>query len=84
MGNVTETCNGTWGAGVSINKRPVTTISCIKSLSNWPNEAKNSCVLRLLISVIYVGQHEAPLDGAGCRIPRACSTPPGQAKPSYR
>ena len=61
--------------------RPVTTISCIKILSSWPNEAKNSCVLRLLISVIYVGQHEAPLDGAGCRISRACSTPPGQAKP---
>ena len=46
------------GAGV---KRPVTTISCIKILSNWLNEAKNSCVLRLLISALW-GQHEAPLD----------------------
>src|SRR6266511_3664087 len=38
------------GAGVSIGKRPVTTINCIKILSSSPNEAKNSCVLRLLIS----------------------------------
>jgi hypothetical protein len=49
------------GAGVSIGKRTVTTISCIKILSICPNEAKNSCVLPLLISRHYVGQHEAPL-----------------------
>ena len=54
------------GAGV---RCPVTTISCIKILSSWPNEAKNSCVLRLLISVIYVGQHEAPLDAPAAGSP---------------
>ena len=33
------------GAGI---RRLVTTISCIKILPSWPNEAKNSCVFRLL------------------------------------
>jgi hypothetical protein len=33
------------GAGV---RRSVTTISCMKILPSWPNEAKNSCVFRLL------------------------------------
>ena len=49
----------------------VTTISCIKILSNWLNEAKNSCVLRLLISR---WQYEAPLDyRAGCRMLNAAA-----------
>ena len=43
------------GAGVSIGKRLFTTISCMQILSSWPNEAKNSCVLRLLIFRHYVG-----------------------------
>ena len=47
MGNERETCNGTWRWRQA---RAVATISCIKILSNWPNEAKNSCVLRRLIS----------------------------------
>jgi hypothetical protein len=55
MGNESETCNGS-GADVSIGKRPVATISCIKILSSRLNEAKNSFVLRLLISRQYVGQ----------------------------
>jgi hypothetical protein len=40
------------GGGV---RCPATTISCIKILPSWPNEAKNSCVLRQLISVHYEG-----------------------------
>jgi hypothetical protein len=62
MGNETETCNGAWRLASVLVSAPVTTISCTKILSNWPNEAKNSCVLRLLISSRREGgQHEAPL-----------------------
>ena len=55
-----------------------TTISCIKILSSWPNEAKNSCVLRLLISVSMWGSTKRR--SIGCRISRACSTPPSRQR----
>ena len=46
------------GASVSIGKRY--NYKLHKDSASWPNEAKNSCVLRLLISPSQ-GQHEAPL-----------------------
>jgi hypothetical protein len=39
-------------------------------LSSWPNEAKNSCVLRLL-----VGQTRSAARCAGCRISRVAEAP---------
>ena len=41
----------------------------IRFLSTWPNEAKNSCVFRLLISVIIWGS-TAPLDAPAAGLPR--------------
>ena len=48
-------------------QRPITIISCIKILPSWPNEAKNSRVLRLLISVPRTGQ-SAPWPRPLCRL----------------
>jgi hypothetical protein len=58
-----------------------TTISCTKILPSWPNEAKNSCVLRQLISVIMRGaaRSAARFTAPAARIYRACSTPPRNA-----
>ena len=57
----------------------VTTISCMKILRSWPNEAKNSCVLWLLISCrrdVGGGTKRR----VGCRISCACSTPPSRPR----
>jgi hypothetical protein len=60
--------NMQWHALASV----VTTKSCIKILSSWLNEAKNSCVLPLLISSRrdWAGSTKRR---SGCRISRACS-----------
>jgi hypothetical protein len=71
MVNETETCNGTWRAAAS-GKCPVTTESCIKILSNWLNEAKDSFVLRQLISRHYVGQARSAARSP-LRLPRGGS-----------
>jgi hypothetical protein len=76
------------GAGFSIGKRPVTTISCIKILSSWLNEAKNSCVLRLLISSRRDGAASAaPAEGSPAHAQRrhpdrALVHRAGRAKPA--
>ena len=75
MGNERETCNGTWRwrQASSYNYK------LYKILSNWPNEAKNSCVLRLLISCrrdVGGGTKRR----VGCRISCACSTPPSRPR----
>ena len=62
--------------------RPATTISCMKILPSWPNEAKNSCVFRQLNCVIYLGQHKRRSDAPLQDLPRMRNAARLRAKPA--